>query len=108
VRALEGPAVRDVERPDSNALAERRDGTALRVGEARLPVEPALDIAQADPRDDGDAVVAALAVGRGLVAELIQLIVRKGRVGDLRLLEAQNIRLDPLQPLADPRQAGRQ
>ena len=43
------------------------------VGEARLTLEAALDVLEADPREDRDAVVAALAVGSGLVAERRQI-----------------------------------
>src|SRR5581483_5162029 len=119
VRAVEGPAVRHVERPDPQRTARRTDRTRLdlrwRADEGwvvlvrwrvvrRLAVEPARDVVEPDAREDRDAVPSSVAVRGDLVTELFGAVTRERIVGAFRLLQAQHIRLGELQPLVEPRQ----
>ena len=68
--------------------------------------EPAVDVLEADPAQHGDAVPAAVAVVRGLVAERRRTPARGNAVvGLLGLLHAQNIGLVRVDPVEDPRHA---
>src|SRR6185437_12939293 len=66
------------------------------------------DVLEADPGEDRDAVPGAFAVRRELVAALAQLSaeqVGEGRVGELRLLQADDVGRAFVQPRQQPRLA---
>jgi hypothetical protein len=105
VRALERAPVGHVDRPHAQPAAGGGDRPSLLSGESRLRGEAAADPLEARAGEDGDAVVAAVAVRRRCVPEGVQLGVWKGRVADLSLLQAQDVRLDAGEPLEHARQS---
>ena len=73
-------------------LAAERHGDVARIA-LGAEIAPAR-LGEREARDDGDAVVALLAVERDvLVAELAELAARKLPVGAFRLLQAEHVRL---------------
>ncbi len=98
---LGAAAVGDVHAGDPHAAAGGGDDTRLgwigRVG----PWHPEDHVVETDPRHDGDAVPAALAVVGSLVAQRGQGEVGEGGIGQLGLLEAEHVGLGVCQPLLD-------
>src|SRR5438270_11306724 len=83
-------AVGRVEAQDANAAYGSRDAALRVVGEVGDAVR---DITDRRAREDGDAVIGALAAIHGVIAGVAQLSDREIRVLGLRLLQAGDIRL---------------
>ena len=96
----------DADHADSAARGRQHPRVALvRVGEL---AEAARDVVDTDARQDGDAVPLALTVVHRVVAEGRERELREALVGELGLLQAQDVGLGVPEPLLDARQAGLQ
>ena len=102
---VERPAVGHVRAHHPHAAAGGREQPGLGVGR-RAVGEARHDVVEADPAQDGDAVPPALAVVRGLVARAAKASAGKARVGQLRLLQADDVGLALGQPLLHPLEPG--
>ena len=98
------PTVRDVDTVDPDTTTGGgHQPSALLVDPG---AEPVVDVVETDPAGDGHPVPAAVAVGRRFVAEGREGHGRKGGVGQLGLLHAQDIGSGVLDPFLHPRQTG--
>jgi hypothetical protein len=100
-------AVRDVDRHETHAAALRSEHT--RVALIRIHVriaEPVRRCCDADARQDRDAIPLALAVMHRLVTECGEGECRKGFVGGLRFLEAQDVDVGVREEFLDAREPG--
>ena len=98
-------AVRHVDGVHADAVARRGHGACLGVREAGRACEPGRHVVQAHPRQDRDPVPRRLAVGGDLVPagrERIAEQLGERIVGELGLLEADDVRLPLVQPRQEP------
>ena len=97
------PAVGDVDAHDAHAVARCREHTRVAlVGVDVILVEAVGRVADAHAREDGDAVPLPLPVVHRLVAQGLEAQVRERLVGELGLLQAQDVGLGVGEPLLDP------
>ena len=100
--------VRDVEAVDADPAAGRGDRARLRPLPVGRALEPGDHVVEADAGEDRHAVPLALAVGGDLVAALLQLPAQQlgeRLVGELRLLEADDVGAPLVEPRQQPRHA---
>ena len=93
--------VRHVHRDDPDPATGGRHRARLRIGEARRPGDAGLHVVESHAREDRHPVPRRLAVnGDGVVAlgELVREQLAKRVVGELRLLQADDVRLPLVQP----------
>ena len=108
VLGVGGAAVRDVDRDDADAAARRGDRARLLVREPGPAREPGDDVVEPDAREDRHAVPRRLAVGGDLVPAPLELVAEQLRelvVGELRLLQADDVGLPLVEPWQQPRHA---
>jgi Ser/Thr protein kinase RdoA (MazF antagonist) len=105
VLGVRHPPVRNIYRMDPDAGAGRGHRTGLLVREAGPASQARHHIVQPDPRQDGHTVPPGLAMQGGLVPAVPELVVQKLAeriVGQLGLLEADDIGLALIQPRQQP------
>src|SRR5918994_6210328 len=102
------PAVRNIDRVDSNAAAGGGDGTRLGMRKPGRPIEPPLDVLELNPRQDRDPVPGRLAMSSDLVAAIRELFpenLSQRIVSQLGLLKANDVRPPLIEPRQEPRNA---
>ena len=96
--------VREVGRHDPDALDRRRNQASLVIG--TVVGHPDRDIDGFIPGQDGDPVVGPLAEDRGSISGGLQFGHRKVGIGNLELLEADDIGIGSAQPVEESGQPG--
>ena len=106
VRVLQRAPVGHVDADHLHTTAHRREeprlGRVVVVGETTHVRKVGYDLVDPDPRQDGHPVPATIPAVHGFISQLTQVLVRELLVGDLGLLQAEDIRFHDLQPHPHP------